>query len=196
MMNRRPILSVSLMVLAACTNGSDDGKGGAGGSGASGATGSTGVTETTGATMTVQQPFISGTRLKVRTLKSDDGAAQQLGFFDDELDLACAFSTATDGTQRCMPIDAAVIGVYFGDASCTVPLAFTSCTTQPAFARTTSSACPPAFAIHQVTGAHTGNIYTGTPQSCAVTNAGTTSTWEIGPEIPAASWVKATESVE
>jgi len=65
---------------------------------------------------------LSGTRLKVRILKSADGAMTPWGFFDSALGTDCSALTATDGQLRCLPLGAST-GQFFADASCTIPAA-------------------------------------------------------------------------
>jgi hypothetical protein len=65
----------------------------------------------------------SGTRLKARWLVGTDGSRQFVNWYDSELKVECAFGSATDGTQRCMPAGAAAIHLAgYTDAACTQPL--------------------------------------------------------------------------
>ena len=146
--------------------------------------------------MNAQQPFTAGTRLKVRTLTSDDGAKQQIGFFDSEVGVACTFGLASDGTQRCMPITQATLTTnFFGDISCTTRVAISGCADVPAFARESVGTCGAAD-FYQVTGAHSGGVYVLNGPTCSAVAAPPVGAFDIGPAIPASTWMKAVESVE
>lgn len=66
----------------------------------------------------------SGSRLKARRVVGDDGSTQFLGWHDSQRDEDCSFRPAADGTQRCLPDDAAPATTYFNDTGCAQALVF------------------------------------------------------------------------
>jgi hypothetical protein len=78
-----------------------------------------------------------GSRLKANYYAGSDGSQQFLATFHDTMrNEDCAFSTASDGTIRCLPIAGGASGatvseysVYYADAACTQPVvAVSDCT--------------------------------------------------------------------
>ena len=127
--------TLGLVALAGCDN-SADGSGGSGGTGGS-----------TAAAGKSQQPFSSGSRLKVRKIVGTDGAVQQLGFHDTELNLDCTFQRAEDGSTRCLPTSTLTVDGYWLDAACTTPVIFESKCGAPNFIRVPLDECSGAAAI-------------------------------------------------
>jgi hypothetical protein len=72
----------------------------------------------------VEQNISGSTRLGGDYYVAEDGARQQLGFYDSQKRALCSAQLASDGAQRCLPqtqtVD--VIGLY-ANASCTQPAA-------------------------------------------------------------------------
>jgi hypothetical protein len=86
-----------------------------------------------------------GIRLKRRWLETDDGAVEQLGWWDSARKEPCAFRHASDGKLRCLP----TVGVHecdrrtgawiaFSDTECKIPFLVgfvsTECDKLPRFA--------------------------------------------------------------
>lgn len=73
----------------------------------------------------------SGTRLKAKYIKADDGARAPMAdvWHDSQRNEECRFQRASDGKQRCLPTSVNYAG-YYADASCTQLLAYiqTGCT--------------------------------------------------------------------
>ncbi len=67
----------------------------------------------------------SGTRLKAKYMKADDGARAPIAgvWHDSQRNEECSFQRAADGKQRCMPTNVTYAGFY-ADASCTQPFLY------------------------------------------------------------------------
>src|SRR5262245_8671993 len=74
----------------------------------------------------------SGSRLKMRVLKGEDGSQQFVSWFDSMHQVSCAFQRAEDDVQRCLPVVPAnnvyIVSPFNGfrpytDSSCTIPMA-------------------------------------------------------------------------
>lgn len=61
---------------------------------------------------------VDGSRLKARWRVAEDGAREPIGWLDTMTGIPCAWSTATDGEERCLPPPAAGAFGYL-DAACT-----------------------------------------------------------------------------
>lgn len=121
------------VIMAACSSGPadtgylnpphGDGGGGAGG-GADSSAAADGVSGSLLDALTDPVPDAkadsntSGTRLKARRYVGEDGSSQFIGWHDSQRGEECGFSTALDGTLRCLPQTAGT-GDYFSDGNCT-----------------------------------------------------------------------------
>jgi hypothetical protein len=144
----------------------------------------------------------SGTRLKAKRYVAADGAKQFYGaWWDSMRSEDCYFGPAADGKIRCVPYDG-VAGIWFANAACTTPLAYTlaGCTT-PKYAKlngATGTCTAPASTgpkTHAVMARHTGAVYTGTSASCTLVQPASLTAYDlysIGAEVPASSFVEAT----
>jgi hypothetical protein len=65
--------------------------------------------------------FVSGTRLRARYVKDENGTSAQTILRDTTLDVDCVFEPAETGVTRCVPVDRGY--VVFADAQCKNPLA-------------------------------------------------------------------------
>lgn len=104
----------------------------------------------------IDQEALSGTRLKNRYLKGDDGSRSPLGFYDSVRGEACYFLTAEDGKPRCMPSteNVALISGYYADSGCTEQLAVTynNCSgVGVKYAYATTETCPARFIFYGAT---------------------------------------------
>jgi hypothetical protein len=113
-----------------------------------------------------------GTRIRLETVTSDDGAVSPHGFYDAQLAAECYFST-TFGSRRCYPSQAMGSTEYFADASCTQPLL----TQQSSSAHYNwayqwdPSQCAVAL-FFQVAGAYSGTLYENLGTTCSSTTPG------------------------
>lgn len=64
--------------------------------------------------------FVSGTRLRARVVKGEDGTSAQTALHDTTLDVDCTFEPAETGVTRCVPVDRGY--VVFADAQCKIPI--------------------------------------------------------------------------
>lgn len=97
----------------------------AGPMGATGATGPVGPAGPAGVAGPKGDPGqVSGTRLKVLSAKTPDGAEVIRGYYDMTLGFPCRFMD-----DRCVPNTRWSVGKYFADSACTVPLAYIDNTT-------------------------------------------------------------------
>ncbi len=156
-------------------------------------------------------PNQSGTRLKVNYYSGADGSGQSTGTMHDSmLNADCAFGTASDGTLRCLPTNAALIAFYFGDAACTQPLVLqsTGCGA-PSYGRSSTATCTgngtvtSAIRILAVSGPFSGGSYysqVGTgPCSGPNPISGLTASYALytaGAEVPPSTFVQATLQTE
>lgn len=154
MMKRIAMVTGAFLVLTStgCENGVD-GDGGEGGKSAK-----------------ASQPFVSGSRLKVRKIVGGDGSEQQLGFRDTTLNLDCTFQRAEDGSQRCLPEAAASKSAgdpqFWLDAACTVPVIQVANCGRPEYLRVVADQCAGNAAIW-TTKDYTGPVFVGTAPNCS-----------------------------
>jgi hypothetical protein len=141
----------------------------------------------------------SGSRLKAEYYVGGDGSKQWDYSFQDTArnDEHCSFSTAADGSIRCLP-SGIQAGIFYSDANCSVSIAYvvTPCATTPAYATSTAttSACPAKYEYHvyAVASKYTGTVYTGTPGSCSAYAAFPYAAYALGDEIAPGSFQQAT----
>lgn len=163
------------------------------------------------------ESYVGGSRLRPRyavTVSADGAESKRFeGWQDTARGEGCAFQTASDGAQRCLPSAAAPFGgtFWYSDATCTRAVwisAPSTCTTAvPKYTTPgpslVSGTCPPAFgaAVFAVGGpiVPPATLYHQLGASCAAitppTCAGAPcSFFDAGTEVPAASFVSATTS--
>lgn len=196
---KRTIIGIAF-ALSGCEAGVNDGAGGAGASGSTGQETATvsGATQSTGATMSAQQPFTSGTRLRVRKVTGDDGSVQQLGFFDSTLNVACAFGVASDGSWRCLPTTyTSVSTTLYDDAGCTKTVAVATCSGEALYAREpVGTACNGAATFYAVTGIHTGPVYQQVGATCMQATLPGFTFHDVGAVVDVGTFAKGAESIE
>jgi hypothetical protein len=103
---------------------SSSGMGGmASSSGMGGAIGMGGTGGTGGSPNASADP-VSGTRLKAKYMKADDGARAPIAdvWHDSQRNEECRFQRASDGKRRCLPTSVTYHSGYYADASCTQPI--------------------------------------------------------------------------
>ncbi len=63
----------------------------------------------------------SGSRIKAKWLVGDDGSRQHQGWYDSQREEDCNWASATDGSQRCLPIGGVASSIStFTNSTCTV----------------------------------------------------------------------------
>jgi hypothetical protein len=130
-----------------------------------------------------------------------DGSKEFVGWHDTERDEPCTFAVAADGKQRCIPWQVgAQVGGYFSNAGCTTRLAYAvkGCS-QPRYAFESVKVSGPscyAMRIFPATASYVGTAYFGSAEDCRVQTSASFDVFVIGPEVPASSFVEATERVE
>lgn len=159
----------------------------------------------TGGSTPKQAEFTGGTRLKVRLRTAEDGATQQLGFYDSQLQTNCVFVRGEDNVERCLPLDhfAAAMppSTAYVDAACTQLKTFYalgSCATIADGYLAWSAPSPacqaePVFQIHHIDSAAPAQLYSS-DGSCTPIQA--PAGWFALSPVAASSFVAATESVE
>ncbi len=70
--------------------------------------------------------YESGTRIKARIARTDDGAKQWSGWHDVDLNTDCTFGVAPDGKTRCLPPFITTGAQQYEDATCTKPMFYTT----------------------------------------------------------------------
>ena len=137
----------------------------------------------------------SGSRLKAKYRIGDDGSKEYLSgvWYDSERQEDCSFATAADGKERCMPTSQLTV-TFYGDASCSQPLAVGSPSCAPKYAMTFEPSACSAGTVH---------IYaigaTATPSKLYVNANGTcmnagppdpaSTYYQVGAEVAASSFV-------
>ncbi|HVV82997.1 MAG TPA: hypothetical protein VHE35_07945 [Kofleriaceae bacterium] len=144
--------------------------------------------------------YQSGARLKMRVGTTPDGAKTFLGWRDTMRDEDCAFAIAADGAQRCLPGAAATYttDLFWGDAACTtVHLATTAagCPVVSGYARGVTTCAPFRFTVYSLGAHYTGSVYVKSGAVCTL-YTGQAEYYLLGAEVPADSFVEATESLE
>jgi hypothetical protein len=154
----------------------------------------------------------NGTRLKAEYWTADDGTRAYLPntFWDSERGEECQFRLASDGVLRCLPLIGAAVdsptNAYYSDSGCTTRLGAVDCSgNQPKYSGQTDSLCSSLAHVYTNQSVYTGPVYHsstyydgapyGTPECTLMTWPTTenrTTVYNLGPEIPASSFVAAT----
>lgn len=194
---------VGAFVLCGCEAGigpdptddtSGSGTSAASGSGSSGATGSGSTGSGSTGSGTNNQGYESGSRLKVRELTASDGATQQLGFFDTQLQQNCSFVKADDGQLRCLPLEnVAYLGSLYADPACNVGrLASTPCAGDATLV-VAPDGCGGGYRVFEDLGPYSGQQWLKSAAGC--TPAGMAAgAHQAGAEVPLSTYVSATET--
>jgi hypothetical protein len=146
-----------------------------------------------------------GTRLKAKILTFADGAQGFQGWFDSARNEDCYVTNASDGKQRCLPLNglAYVSNVYFADAACT-QRAFLEqltggCTGGPIpkYAAEANQGCGPGtFKYFPVTGLATlAQVYVKSGASCTAIGSPAERSLRalaVGAEVPPSAFVEVT----
>lgn len=146
--------------------------------------------------------YQSGSRIKMKVLRTPDGAKTFQGNYDSQRGEDCSFTYPTaDGVMRCLPSIATLS--YFSDAACTVPIALTfACSQPPPYVATLTQSCTNLFVygpIHAAVPVSPTTYYGKSGTACV--SLGTPSAQFAffgisGPEIPPTSFQSATLSIE
>lgn len=148
--------------------------------------------------------YTSGTRIKMRTLNTPDGARQYVGWHDTSYDVDCTFRLATDDATRCLPNDVAYHVNLYSDSGCTIPavLAY-NCNAAPKYIemQTLTAACggqgsTSYFGAVYTRGAQLSTVYQNNGSCAAITIGPEFTAYGIGAEIQLSSWQSATVSVD
>lgn len=144
--------------------------------------------------------FQSGSRLKMRVGTTPDGAKTFFGWRDTLRNEDCAFANAADGMVRCLPGASATYSpdVFWGDAACTTTRLVSApagCPMLNGYARAVSTCAPSRFTIYMLGARHQATVYVKSGATCTAFT-GTGDYYLLGAEVPAASFVPATESLE
>ncbi|MBI3201097.1 MAG: hypothetical protein HYZ29_06085 [Myxococcales bacterium] len=150
----------------------------------------------------------SGTRLRARRYVATDGASQFVGWHDSQRKEDCQFMTTAEGKLRCVPTAMiGEIGSYFPDATCSNSLFLSTACAPPKYGMrsTLGSACTgysvTVFGLGPAVPG-TQNVYVKNPSTGACTStanpyATTAYTlYQAGPEVPASSFVEATQQID
>ena len=148
----------------------------------------------------------SGPRLQEILHGADDGFGMSSGTFSDTQlgGASCRFTTAADGTTRCLPGDPTIvphIGTVYSDSTCKtlIPIIVPTCAGgAPAFAQvvetpTMHATCSYQGATHvyPVAAMVTDTLYEVTASGCTESTY-TGSAYALGDELPATTFVQAT----
>ncbi len=196
---RRASLILFLFTLSSlsCTGSPGTGPNGSNGSngtnGSNGATGPTGPTGPAGSAGSAGSSGVqSGSRIKAQYDMGDDGSQAFAGLFDSQLNVPCYWATASDGSRRCLPYNAAAGGYYFSDSGCSTPIAYSDkeCS-QPMYAEHATVACGVEMTtIYPITGPANVSRSTREPQAPAAPRVSrtTASGRSAPPWRPRRSW--------
>ena len=144
---------------------------------------------------------IDGSRLKARYRVADDGSKEYLSgvWFDSQRNEVCTFTTAADGTERCLPDG--VVATVFSDAACTMPvlMTVTGCAGPPYALTVDGASCGNPVGVTHVLSVGAGvtpsNLYVQAGGSNCISIGPPPSGYtysSVGAEIPATSFVAAT----
>jgi hypothetical protein len=150
------------------------------------------------------KPATGGSRLKERYYAAADGAEQTIGLFDSQRGENCGFVNAADNVVRCLPATATAQPAGFLDSACTQAVASypSACAPTPpkytvvsvAFSNTCYPAATHMFNVGVVVKPAPMMIYTNVGKMCTAQPADMTRDYyQTGQEIPATSFVAATE---
>jgi len=139
--------------------------------------------------------YASGTRLHARVWVSADGGKIFHGFYDTQLKVDCAVTTAEDGVQRCLP--ARDHGsLYYSDPACSkaVTAVFDDCAAP--YVGGLAGSC--GIALHASTSVTSSatTLYDNASGSCAVVSVAPKALYEAGPKLDPTGFVKATRTRE
>jgi len=138
----------------------------------------------------------SGGRLKAIYMAGSDGSRQDYGLWDGELQTACGFARAADGSLRCLPARTASAGTYFIDAGCTstVGVGLHGCAYSFIMAPVGTDACLLDGARYQVFRAGAvipgGAVYQLSGKDCTKVKLGDSQdAYILGDELPPSAFV-------
>lgn len=159
----------------------------------------------------------AGNRLKGKFYLGADGAKQYKPgiWYDSELEIDCEFKLASDGKTRCLPIVSSSV-IRYQDKECTKPLVRYDRVTPPLgcpFSPTPEyiivyeefpTGCPNPVSEYPPARVYLLGAASGAPATYLVAASGDcqgnsglgTSTWQLGEEVPASSFVEITEEVD
>lgn len=194
--------AVALAVLGCGGSGSGGVGGGHGGSGGSG-TGGNGSGAGGGVVSDTDQQALSGTRLKSRYLRGDDGSKVFVDFRDSMRNENCFFMPMEDGKSHCVPWTGGELPIsYFENSACTMRLAVLvagSACRAPKYAYEFLSTCPQAIVLYDLQGmASPTSVYyrSSTGQCSMLSPASGDVFYRPGSKIPTSAFVAGTESIE
>lgn len=112
----------------------------------------------------------NGTRLRLQTVSTSDGASGPWYFADSQLSAECYFSLAGDRTERCVPIRTTSVSGYFSNATCADPVLATPLSSPMSwdYAYTTDSRSCATSSYYRVGAPYTGTLYWNALSSCSV----------------------------
>jgi hypothetical protein len=124
-----------------------------------------------GAGPTTPRPiYEAGSRLTPRLISGGDGADVFVGFFDNELQVACSFMETDAGELRCLPENAEVGVALYSDDACTVPAILeTPCVAAPYATRFAQDPChgyEPVEVFRAIDGSPGATAYNLTSSGC------------------------------
>jgi hypothetical protein len=195
----------SLLVVAVLLAGCGD-AGPTGPSGLNGAPGEQGPAGAMGVMGAPGQPgapaYTSGSRIRVKTASTGDGAKLFRGLFDGDLGVDCAPGLANDGKLRCLPTTTVPVPrVYYGNNDCTVLLAPApgdgSCEV-PRYAVQFTGACGVASGqtIYAIAGPFSGQVYTVGASNACVPADNVPPQLLVGAAVDPTTFAEVTEQVE
>jgi hypothetical protein len=146
--------------------------------------------------------YQSGSRIKMNVLTTPDGAKVFMGSRDTMLNIDCVFMLAADGVTRCLPAFSNPIAFtpnpYFGDSSCTIPVAaMTGCTAPTHVLEYPAQACPTGGYRVFAVGAKYASAFIKSGTTCtALTSSPSTTYYAIGAEVSPSTFQSAALDVE
>ena len=142
---------------------------------------------------------IPGSRLRSVYVSGFDGSKQWVGWHDTILGTRCAFGATEDGAVRCLPV-LAFAQTGFADASCTVPLMFTSsptCSPKPVYAGLVGTCGGFAKVVRVASQLNFTTWYANTGGSCFGINVDPDNVYyALGDEVPLTDFVGGISEME
>ncbi|MFO0588813.1 MAG: hypothetical protein U0441_14785 [Polyangiaceae bacterium] len=150
---------------------------------------------------------VSGSRLKAKYRVGEDGSKSYLPYvwYDSQRKEDCGFALAADGKERCLPVGTynAAPGIYFSDAACSISLAlalYPGCDVKYVAGSKTNVSCQFTSTETQLftlgAKANLATVYVKSGANCISTSGMGVELYEVGPEIPASSFVAGTVMVD
>ncbi len=144
---------------------------------------------------------VDGTRLVRQrvTIVGDDGFSFRNDIetmYDMVERTTCSPTIAEDEVFRCMPYGSAIVGSFFGDPSCSIPVGFRTASACDSFVPRYAGESIPGtacgstkYVLYEVASEFSGQTYYASNGACIATPSMGYKYYSVGPRIPPETWV-------